>query len=79
MVLDKLEITRNASWEARPGELKGKIKFVGGHGEIVINLDHEMSNQILTICAASVVHVANQVANDLTAETITQVPALAAP
>ena len=35
MILDKLEITRNASWEARPGELKGKLPTAKQLAEVV--------------------------------------------
>lgn len=78
MQFDKLVIHRRESWQSRPGELSGKLAVKGKHGEIELNLDAKLAEEILKLCAASLVRASQEIATDMTAAVLSGIsdPAL---
>lgn len=79
MVLEKLEVSKNASYEARPGEYSGKARFTGQHGAVEIPLDHELSVEVLKLISTSMQRTAKDFGNLIAADIVAQAPALEAP
>ena len=66
-----LEIERQ-EWGPNKGILQGKIKFDSELGEIAMRLTPEHIQQILNVCADSLVSVSKEVATELTTTVIEQ-------
>jgi len=67
MKLQSLNVSRG--WqEGNP--LKAVVTFKSEHGDVTLNLDEELSAQILEVCAGEIVKASKQVAETLTAEVI---------
>ena len=73
MILKELHI-RRANWD-RTGHLEAVVEFISGNGEIKLNLDEAMSKRILELCADEIVKASKVVADHMTAEVITALPA----
>ena len=78
MQLESLHIRRETYGENR-GKLQGDIVYQSPSGKIQVLLSDELSTKLLYIVAENMVETTQQLANQLTAEVITQIPALAAP
>lgn len=76
MQLTKLNINR-AEYGRDVGKLSGTVEFSGPNGKVQLPLDEKLSQDILSICADGVVRASQEVATELTAQIITDVPALA--
>ena len=72
MEVEYVNIQRNASYDPRPGEYKGRIKFKGQHGEVEIQLDNKLSNEVLRLCAESLTRATKDLAQNLTAAVFEQ-------
>jgi hypothetical protein len=77
MILQSLIIQRGSgfTWD-KDKPLKGTIKFVDDNGSVELNLSEAMAQRLLEIVADGVVESAQQVATQLTASVLTQVPTL---
>ena len=51
-------------------ELKGRLKVEGDNGEIHLNVNEAMCQQIMELCAQGLVSAAKEVAEDLRAEVL---------
>jgi len=56
------------------GHLHGKVEFKGPYGSVEIQLDEDLANQVVELCADGIVRAAQQVANHLTADMLTADP-----
>lgn len=74
-VMQSLHISRNESYEALPGQYKGRVSYKGQHGSLELPLDERLSEEILKLVADSIVRASKDLANQLTAATITQAAA----
>lgn len=72
MQLKELNIGLIPSYRSDAGNYEGKIKFVGETGEIVINIDHKFSQEILAVAAESLARSSKELAERMTAEVFTQ-------
>ena len=70
MQLENIQI-RLIKYGAQAGTYEGQVKFVGGSGDISLNLDDTMTKRVLSICADEIVSSSRQVAEALTAEVVT--------
>ena len=75
MQLTNLSVSR-AEWGEDKGKLSGTVTFDGPHGKVQLPLDEKLSQDILAICADGVMRASQQIATELTAQIITDVPAL---
>ena len=78
MQLESLWIRKNYGDTA----LRAGIEFSGRHGKVELNLPEDTTKRLLAVVADLVVEAGQQVARDLTAETIEAAPtapALASP
>lgn len=69
MKLESLSIRED--WQ-HPGEYKGELKYKGTFGEIQLHLDAGLSKAILAVVADQLVESSKTLAQNLTAEVITQ-------
>jgi hypothetical protein len=58
---------------------EGKLEFTGSSGEVAINLNAELSQRVLAVVADAMTATTRELANNLTADVLSGVPALAAP
>ena len=72
MELQYINIRRNESYEARPGQFKGTLQFKGKHGQVEIPLDETLSAEVLKLCSASLTRATKDLANNLTAAVFEQ-------
>lgn len=72
MKLESLSISPVSSWEPNYKEdsYKGRIKYVGQHGAIEINLTPEFTKKLIAIIAEDLVVASKEVANNLTADVL---------
>lgn len=75
MRLERLHIDL-CSYGLNEGKYTGSAKFCNAYGGVEIVLSPEVSDKILAIVGDAVVDNAREVAQKLTAATLTQVPAL---
>ncbi len=62
------------------GSYQGEVKFTGDYGSTTIKLDAQLSQEVLKICADSLVRQTKATAQIMTANILEQVPAaLSAP
>lgn len=73
MQLERLSMQRK-SYGPNEGKLEGTISFKNPDGEIQIMLNDDSCLKILALCADGLVKSAQEVAQNLTASVITQVP-----
>jgi len=71
MILEKLEIERK-HWGPNEGRMAGSIKFTNPAGEVSLILTDKHIQEILKICADSIVTISKEVATELTAQVIEQ-------
>jgi hypothetical protein len=76
MELETIRIQRNPSYHDRPSDYTGKVKYKGDHGEVEINLNAETSRRVLDVVAAQLVETTKELAQNITADTLTAKPAL---
>ncbi len=72
MRLNKISIERRQSYEKNPGQLEGEVEFGSETGVITLRLTPKHVEQIINICADSIVAVSKEVAQELTSEIIEQ-------
>ena len=77
MKLERITIRAAQSYDKCKG-YTGEITFDGPLGKVQIQTGDELSRRILKECAADIVAASKQVALELTASIIEQVPELAA-
>ena len=70
MNLKRLEINKRESYQSNPGQLEGSIKFESDTGEITLRLTPDHIQQIINVCADSLVVVSKAVAEELTSNVI---------
>lgn len=75
MELESLEIRQIPSYMPRAGEYEGRIAYKGKQGKVEVNLNAELSRQILQVCAANMVETSKEIAHNLTVETLLAQPA----
>lgn len=75
MRLIHLSIRRRESYEDHPNAFCGDATFSDHTGKVQINLDERASEEILRICASSIVRASQALANELTAN-ILALPAI---
>jgi len=75
MQLTRLLVTR-AEYGKDKGRLSGNVEFAGPNGKVELPLDEKLSHEILAICADGVVRASQQIATELTAQVINEVPML---
>ena len=71
MPLEDLRITE-IEWGDRMGQYEARIKFSSEHGSVEAQLSPEHVSKVLNVVADALVNSARDVANNLTAEIITQ-------
>lgn len=76
MKMKELHIEEIPSYVDSSGNYRGKIKFSGNNGVVEIHLNHERIKKILAVVADALVETSKDVAENLTAEIINQVPML---
>ena len=70
MILQSLTITRNESYQARPGEYTGRLSYKNQYGDISLNLNEQTSKKILDVIAEQMVESSKQLASELTGSCI---------
>lgn len=73
MELTSITIQRNNTWDPHPENFTGKVAYKSKHGEVTVNLDPKLSQEVLKLIADSLVRQSKIFAKDITAETIMQV------
>lgn len=69
MQVKSLYIQREA-WGVNKGQLTGKIEFTNESGEVHVNLDPEMSQRMIVICAEAIAEHSRKIGALMTAEVI---------
>ncbi len=72
MRLNKISIERRPSYHKNAGQLEGEVEFESETGVITLRLTPSHVEQIINVCADSLVVVSKEVARELTAEIIEQ-------
>jgi hypothetical protein len=71
IILKNLSISR-VEYGADKDQLRGRITFVGGAGEVTLNLNEDLSGKVVALCADGIVNAGKAVAEQLMAATLTQ-------
>jgi hypothetical protein len=69
MILDSLQVESD-KYGPEPDKYKGKVRFKNGTGSVELTLDHEISTEILKLCAAGIVRNTAELAKAITANVI---------
>lgn len=77
MKVEYIRIEEIPSYRPNAGAYEGQIKYRGEHGTIQIQLDAQLSHEVLKLVAESLTRATKELANDLTAAVFEQTsPAL---
>jgi hypothetical protein len=65
--LQYIRITMNESWQANPGQYKGELKYNGQHGAVEVQLDEELSAEVLKLVGESLTRATKELVTGLSA------------
>lgn len=72
IVLRSIEIERELFGDSK-GEYKGKVCFDGDHANVTLKLSHEQCQQIIEMCAGSIIDCAHDIAGLMRSDVIESV------
>lgn len=70
MTILKQLLIQRADWGADRGKLSGKIEFANEFGETRLNLNEELSQRIVDLCADELVKSARVIADNMSREVL---------
>lgn len=75
MQLESLRLKRSESWQDWKG-YQGEAIFSGKHGKVQLQVSERLSQRILQQCAEEIAAAAREVAENMSADILEQVPAI---